>query len=70
MAFLSLPRSGWVLATLAAWSVVGLAADRSTSEKTPPELGFVRWQRDHAAALAKAKEANKPVLALFQEVPG
>lgn len=36
----------------------------------PVELGQVRWRRDFDAALAEAKQADKPVLLLFQEVPG
>ena len=36
----------------------------------PVELGQVRWRRDFDAALAEAKAADKPVLLLFQEVPG
>lgn len=35
-----------------------------------PELGQVRWSRDHAAALANARKTNRPVFALFDEVPG
>lgn len=34
------------------------------------ELGDVAWLRDHDRALALAAEQNKPVLLLFQEVPG
>lgn len=34
------------------------------------ELGQVRWRRDFDAALTEAKAAEKPVLILFQEVPG
>lgn len=36
----------------------------------PVELGQVRWQRDFEAALAESKKTEKPVLILFQEVPG
>ena len=36
----------------------------------PEELGRVSWRRDFDAALAEAREASKPVLLLFQEVPG
>lgn len=43
------------------------AADRIVQ---PVELGQVRWRRDFDAALAEAKKADKPVLLLFQEVPG
>ncbi|MEM6883982.1 MAG: VPGUxxT family thioredoxin-like (seleno)protein, type 2 [Verrucomicrobiota bacterium] len=36
----------------------------------PIETGTVRWTRDHDAALKKSQEDGKPVLVLFQEVPG
>lgn len=36
----------------------------------PVELGQVRWRRDFKAGLKEAKKADKPVLLLFQEVPG
>lgn len=34
------------------------------------ELGDVHWYRDYDEALAKAEKEKKPVLILFQEVPG
>lgn len=34
------------------------------------ELGAVRWERDFDAALAESKKSGKPVLILFDEVPG
>jgi hypothetical protein len=34
------------------------------------ELGDVKWRRDHDCALALAANQGKPVLLLFQEVPG
>jgi hypothetical protein len=36
----------------------------------PIELGKVKWSRDYDATLATAVESEKPVLILFQEVPG
>lgn len=36
----------------------------------PVELGQVRWRRDFDQGLAEAKDSGKPVLLLFQEVPG
>jgi hypothetical protein len=36
----------------------------------PEELGQVRWRRDFEAGLAEAESVEKPVLLLFQEVPG
>ncbi len=35
-----------------------------------PELGNVKWGRDFGVALAQSKASGKPVLLLFQEVPG
>lgn len=34
------------------------------------ELGTVKWSRDLDATLAASKKSGKPVLLLFQEVPG
>lgn len=47
----------------------------SAQEKTNPknqdeELGKVAWLRDYATALSLSKKEGKPVLILFQEVPG
>jgi hypothetical protein len=36
----------------------------------PPELGHVSWRSDYHAALDEAKKTGKPVLVLFDEVPG
>lgn len=36
----------------------------------PPELGRVRFPRDVDVALELAQKENRPVFALFQEVPG
>lgn len=36
----------------------------------PEELGDVHWLRDYDRAIATAEKTNKPVLILFQEVPG
>lgn len=36
----------------------------------PVELGGVRWRRGWDAAAAEAKAADKPILVLFDEVPG
>ncbi|GAB5399847.1 MAG: hypothetical protein Aureis2KO_14320 [Aureisphaera sp.] len=46
-----------------------------SQERTHPynqdeELGKVSWLRDYDASLALAKKKGKPVLILFQEVPG
>lgn len=36
----------------------------------PEELGHIRWRTDFAAAQAEAKRTHKPMLVLFDEVPG
>jgi len=36
----------------------------------PVELGQVKWGRDFERGLVQAKQSAKPVLLLFQEVPG
>lgn len=36
----------------------------------PVELGDIHWSRDFDAATAQAKREKKPILILFQEVPG
>lgn len=36
----------------------------------PVELGAVAWERDHDAAFARARTSGRPVLLLFQEIPG
>ena len=38
--------------------------------KPPPELGLVPWERDFAKAIARSKQSARPILLLFQEVPG
>lgn len=42
----------------------------SAQTATPREYGAVRWRRDLGAAVAESARAGKPVLILFQEVPG
>ena len=37
---------------------------------TQPEYGRVAWLRDFAAAEARAATTDRPLLVLFQEVPG
>ena len=36
----------------------------------PEELGDVNWLRDYDKAVAASNQTNKPILILFQEVPG
>lgn len=40
------------------------------ASEAPVEFGRVAWERDFSAGLAQAKQADKPVLLVFQEVPG
>ena len=40
------------------------------TEPTPVELGKVKWGRDLAAAKTTSSRTGKPILVLFQEVPG
>lgn len=47
-----------------------LSTTEDPTSTNPVELGVVHWQRDHAAAFAKAADAKRPVLLLFQEIPG
>ena len=48
---------------LAALSLDAVAAN-------PVELGLVRWRRGFESAAREAREADKPLLVLFDEVPG
>ncbi len=59
------------------WLMVGvvlvmgaLAVGIPRLKAAPVEVGKVNWGRDYEAALASSKESGKPVLLLFQEVPG
>ena len=44
-------------------AVLGAAAQ-------PAELGKVRWLRDFDAAVKRSRETKKPLLVLFDEIPG
>ncbi|HEB53216.1 MAG TPA: hypothetical protein ENI87_08185 [bacterium] len=57
-----------LLASLAPASVV-VAQDEARSQQ-PPELGTVHWLRNERVAQEAAKQSRKPLLVLFQEVPG
>jgi hypothetical protein len=41
-----------------------------SAQKNPIELGHVHWLRSMEEAQAKSKAENKPILILFQEIPG
>lgn len=46
------------------------ATGRTVVARQPGELGKVSWWRDEQVAQQQAKASGKPVLVLFQEVPG
>ena len=48
----------------------GQSVDRPRVRNQAEELGRVAWGRDLDAAKAKSAETGKPILLLFQEVPG
>lgn len=45
-------------------------AELENIKDAPVELGQVDWIRNYDQAVIKAKQQNKPLLVLFQEVPG
>lgn len=47
-----------------------IAQDRTKVKGQRDELGKVSWYRNYDQALALSKKSGKPVLILFQEVPG
>ncbi|GAK89962.1 hypothetical protein JCM19297_584 [Nonlabens ulvanivorans] len=55
--------------SLALYSIA-TSAQRTDPKNQDKELGAVSWYRDYSTALQLSKEYNKPVLILFQEVPG
>ena len=57
------------LLTIPALALGALALGGAPSD-VPIELGLVKWERSLPTAKATAKSADKPVLLLFQEVPG
>ena len=48
----------------------GITAHGGETTKNPIEVGDVRWGRNFDGALKNSAETGKPVLVLFQEVPG
>lgn len=57
------------LLTVPALAFAAIALGSAPSD-VPIELGLVKWERSLPTAKATAKSADKPVLLLFQEVPG
>lgn len=60
--------------TLAAAAALGAAcaavALTQEADGPGPEYGDVAWGRDLDAALTRSSTSKKPVMLLFQEVPG
>ena len=40
------------------------------AQKQPIEVGLIQWQKNYQQALKHSQKSNKPIFALFQEVPG
>ncbi len=59
----------WSLAAMIGWTYTW---DENTTTKNdqPVELGQVDWNRDWEAAKSESAKSEKPILVLFQEVPG
>ncbi|MBK7871223.1 MAG: thioredoxin family protein [Saprospiraceae bacterium] len=55
--------AAFILAVLAIFTI-------QAQNSQPEELGKVQWLRNYDQALTLAKQKNKPVFILFQEVPG
>ena len=58
-----------ILATMMVLLVCATAYGSQTAQN-PVEVGNVQWGRDFDAALRMSADSGKPVLVLFQEVPG
>ena len=63
----------WIPLTLVSCSISSAnvaAPTGTTGPDQPVELGRVEWGRDLEVGLDTAESAQKPVLLLFQEIPG
>ncbi len=60
----------WAVAQNRGNSVADGAELITSAPKQRVEVGLVRWGRDLPAAQRASKESGKPILVLFQEVPG
>ena len=49
---------------------IGMTAFGGEARNNPIEVGDVRWGRDLDAAFEHSAKTGKPVLVLFQEIPG
>lgn len=66
---------GGVLAVLVNQDATGQAGEEAIAVEAqqqagPVELGRVEWVRNYDEGVAVAEETGKPMLLLFQEVPG
>jgi hypothetical protein len=69
--FLLIAGSIWMLeAKPAAVGLTAVAVQPVAPTGNPEELGKVQWLRDLDAGKAEAQKTGKPILLLFQEVPG
>ncbi|OAB78214.1 VPGUxxT family thioredoxin-like (seleno)protein, type 2 [Cochleicola gelatinilyticus] len=60
-----------ILPFLFCFSVLtAFAQERTNAKNQDEELGKVSWYRDFDTAIALSEKNNKPILILFQEVPG
>jgi len=50
--------------------LASIALATTVATQQPVELGRIEWRRDFDAARAEARRSDKPILLLFQEVPG
>jgi len=58
---------------ISSFCLLVISATATTPSKLipqPEELGAVKWIRDYDKAILKSEQSQKPVLILFQEVPG
>ncbi|MEC9372619.1 MAG: thioredoxin family protein, partial [Planctomycetota bacterium] len=63
-------RSMKALMTCAAMLGASSGAVAGPTEGAHPELGAIEWMRDFDAAQAAARQSGRPMLVLFDEVPG
>lgn len=59
-----------VFALLLLFTTLSFAQQKTNPNNQDEELGNVAWFRDYDTALEQSQKQNKPVLILFQEVPG
>ncbi len=61
----------WILFLALSFVVLGMySQERTNPLNQDEELGKVSWLRDFNAAVKLSEKENKPILILFQEVPG